>query len=75
MKVYKVGVKTRNDIAWCYSGTAFTTREAAEQSASDLAMRWTAVQETTVTEFDELPPGDTLRGEPVIKGPDHRVQL
>ena len=38
---------------WCPNGVAFATREEAEASASDLAMRWLAVRDWRAVESDE----------------------
>lgn len=35
---------------WCANGLSFATREEAERSASDLAMRWLAVREWRAVE-------------------------
>jgi hypothetical protein len=54
-KSWKAGVKTPGDHDWVYNSLRFKTKEDAEAYVSDLATRWTAVQETVVTESDEEP--------------------
>lgn len=55
MSSFKVGVKTAGDRDWNSNGLRFTTPEAAEDYALDLAMRWTAVRDWTVLPSDEAP--------------------
>ncbi len=50
---WKVGVKTAGDKDWVYNGLSFGTKQEAEDYAEDLFMRWTAVNETNVTESAE----------------------
>ncbi len=38
---------------WCSNALRFATREEAEASASDLAMRWMTVRDHRATESDE----------------------
>lgn len=38
---------------WSANGLAFATKEEAEISVANLAMRWTAVRETRVVESDQ----------------------
>jgi hypothetical protein len=55
MNSFKVGVKTAGDRNWAYNSPRFTTRDAAEAYAADLAWRWTAVRDTEIHTSDDEP--------------------
>lgn len=75
MPYYKVEVIADSTGNWCGNGITYTTKEHAEQSARDLAMRWTAVRDWRVIEVAEPPVGDTVKEAPTTKGANHRVTL
>lgn len=54
-KSYKVGVKTAGDTEWVYNGLRFRTAGEADRYGWNLASRWTAVREWTVTESEDEP--------------------
>lgn len=73
--LYKVEVIADRSGQWTGNGITYTTREHAEESARDLASRWTAVRDWRVVEVAELPKGDLLKEAPLMKGAGHKVQL
>lgn len=50
---WKPEVIADNSGKWSANGLAFATKEEAEISVANLAMRWTAVRETRVVESDQ----------------------
>jgi hypothetical protein len=71
MPSFKVEVIADSSGQWCSNGQRFATRQDAEQSGADLAMRWTAVRDFRVVESEDEPNEKTA----YIKGPNHRVRL
>lgn len=52
---YKVGVKTKDDADWVFNALRFQRRRDAEEYASDLFRRWTAVRQVLVEETTDTP--------------------